>query len=102
MGELVICPICETRTLINQRKSHQRNVLAEYYLQKVLHESVEAFCDNCEKGLSAWYCNTCSSSMCIDCYNLVHSAPLFKKHSVVPFGEREMRTVCPLPASFFF
>jgi len=44
MGEIFICPICEKRTAINQGKVHQRNVLAEFFLQKVLHESVEAFC----------------------------------------------------------
>jgi len=126
IGDVLHCPLCETKTHLSSGKTLQKNVLAEYFRQKVLHESVEGFCgsksllhlysdlskirrkkkkkkiDNCEKGVSEWYCNTCSSSMCVVCFKQVHSAPLFRKHHVVPFGEREMNTVmCSLALSIF-
>ena len=103
------CTICQALTpCLPVDRPWVRDVMTEHLLERESRAHESAICgkhpsllqhdqpiptgiENCNVEPPQFYCNTCTSGLCQPCVTAVHSAPIFRRHVLVSFGEHQAR-----------
>lgn len=86
-GKLV-CPECEYVTTLSSNGI--MDLPKDSQMQAALQDAIAqgaVSCGNCGKANSELHCMVCNTSLCQQCFDETHTAPMFRKHNVVSVDE---------------
>lgn len=53
-------------------------------------------CENCESKVSEFWCDICSSCLCLQCFDTIHNIKVLRQQNKIPINERSTSSnICP-------
>ena len=92
---------CDQTVLVCNELPIHKSLLRE--MECTVYTDPITQCEECEKLAAIYWCEICTSSLCSQCFGVVHAPKVMKKHVSVPISERpypaEQCNIHALPVS---